>query len=109
MHNFTLYNPVKVLFGKGQIKELANLITKGKKILLTYGGGSIKENGVYQQVISALEGYEIIEFAGIEANPEFNTLMKAVEICRNKKIDLILAVGGGSIIDGTKFIAAAAN
>lgn len=109
MHNFTLYNPVKVLFGKGQIAELANLVAKDKKILMTYGGGSIKENGVYQQVRSALNGHKIIEFAGIEANPEFNTLMKAVEICKTEKIDLILAVGGGSIIDGTKFIAAAAN
>lgn len=109
MHNFTYFNPVKVLFGKGQIASLSTLIAKNKKILLTYGGGSIKTNGVYDQVKKALSGYEIIEFAGIEANPEYDTLMKAVEICRNEKIDFILCVGGGSVIDGSKFIALAAH
>ena len=109
MHDFTYYNPVKVLFGKGQIKQLSQLISPNKKILLTYGGGSIKANGVYQQVEQALQGYKVIEFSGIEANPDYDTLMKAVEICRSEKIDLILAVGGGSIIDGSKFIALAAK
>ena len=83
MHDFTYYNPVKVLFGKGQIKQLSQLISPNKKILLTYGGGSIKANGVYQQVEQALQGYKVIEFSGIEANPDYDTLMKAVEICRS--------------------------
>ncbi len=109
MHNFTYFNPVTVLFGKGQIANLSSQIAAGQKILLTYGGGSIKANGVYDQVKQALAGYEIIEFGGIEANPEFDTLMNAVAICRNEKIDFILCVGGGSVIDGSKFIALAAN
>lgn len=109
MHNFTFYNPVKVLFGKGQIAALPELIDKNQKILLTYGGGSIKANGVYDQVTQALKGYQVYEFGGIEANPDFDTLMGAVEICRTEKIDLILAVGGGSIIDGSKFIALATH
>jgi NADP-dependent alcohol dehydrogenase len=109
MYNFELYNPVKLIFGKGQIAKISENISKDKKILLTYGGGSIKNNGVYDQVISALEGYQFIEFSGIEANPQFSTLMKAVEICRSEKIEFILAVGGGSVIDGTKFISAAVD
>lgn len=109
MHNFTFYNPVKILFGKGQISQLSNLISPNKKILLAYGSGSIKSNGVYQQVISNLAHTEVIEFGGIEANPDFDTLMKAVQICKEQNIDLILSVGGGSIIDGCKFIALAAH
>lgn len=109
MHNFNYYNPVRVLFGKGQIKELSNLIPAKTKVLLAYGGGSIKSNGVYQQVIDGLSNHQVIEFSGIEANPDYDTLMKAVEICRSEKIELILAVGGGSIIDGCKFIALAAH
>lgn len=107
MNNFVFQNPVELIFGKGQISRLADHITPGTRVLMTYGGGSIKRNGVYDQVIAALQGCEIIEFGGIEANPDYDTLMKAVEICRTSKIDIILAVGGGSIIDGTKFIAAA--
>lgn len=109
MNNFVFQNPTKLIFGKGEIKRLSKLIDKDKKILITYGGGSIKRNGVYEQVIKALEGYDIVEFSGIEANPDYSTLMKAVEICRTQNIDFILAVGGGSIIDGTKFIATAAK
>lgn len=109
MNNFIFQNPTKLVFGKGEIARLPKLIEKGRKILMTYGGGSIKKNGVYNQVMTALEGYDIIEFGGIEANPDYNTLMKAVKICREKGIDFILAVGGGSIIDGTKFIATAAK
>jgi len=109
MHNFTFYNPVKVLFGKNQISQLNNLISANSKLLMTYGSGSIKTNGVYKQVIEALPDVQIIEFGGIEANPEFDTLMRAVEICRTEKVDFILAVGGGSIIDGSKFIAAAVD
>ena len=109
MNNFIFQNPTKLVFGKGEIARLPKLIEKGRKILMTYGGGSIKKNGVYNQVMTALEGYDIIEFGGIEANPDYSTLMKAVKICRDKGIDFILAVGGGSIIDGTKFIATAAK
>ena len=109
MNNFVFQNPTKLVFGKGEIKRLSKLIDKNKKILITYGGGSIKRNGVYEQVMKALEGYDIVEFSGIEANPDYSTLMKAVEICKTQNIDFILAVGGGSIIDGTKFIATAAK
>lgn len=109
MNNFVFQNPTKLVFGKGEIKRLSKLIDKNKKILMTYGGGSIKRNGVYEQVMKALEGYDIVEFSGIEANPDYSTLMKAVEICKTQNIDFILAVGGGSIIDGTKFIATAAK
>jgi NADP-dependent alcohol dehydrogenase len=108
MENFDFFNPVKILFGKGKIAELGNHIPKGAKILMTYGGGSIKKNGVYDQVMEALKDYNITEFGGIEPNPHFETLMKAVEIVRNEGIDFLLPVGGGSVLDGTKFIAAAA-
>ncbi|RKE02124.1 iron-containing alcohol dehydrogenase [Marinifilum flexuosum] len=107
MENFDFFNPVKILFGKGKIAELGNHIPKGAKILMTYGGGSIKKNGVYDQVMEALKDYDITEFGGIEPNPHFETLMKAVEIVRNEGIDFLLPVGGGSVLDGTKFIAAA--
>ncbi|MBN2597211.1 MAG: iron-containing alcohol dehydrogenase [Marinifilaceae bacterium] len=107
MENFDFYNPVNILFGKGKIAEINKHISKDAKILMTYGGGSIKKNGVYDQVMDALKAYEIIEFGGIEPNPHFETLMKAVEIVKTEKIDFLLAVGGGSVLDGTKFIAAA--
>ena len=109
MHNFTYYNPVKIIFGKQSINELNQNIPQTSKVLLAYGGGSIKANGVYAQVIEQLKNHQVIEFGGIEANPDFDTLMKAVEICRNEKVDYILAVGGGSIIDGCKLIAVAAH
>lgn len=109
MNNFIFQNPTKLVFGKGEIARLSKLVEKDRKILMTYGGGSIKRNGVYDQVMTALEGYDIIEFGGIEANPDYSTLMKAVDICKTQDIDFILAVGGGSIIDGTKFIATAAK
>ncbi|HSD06143.1 iron-containing alcohol dehydrogenase [Flavobacterium sp.] len=107
MLNFELYNPTKLVFGKGQIEKLSSLIPSNAKILLAYGGGSIFKNGIHEQVRKSLEGFEIIEFGGIEANPHFETLMKAVAIIREQKIDFILAVGGGSVIDGVKFISAA--
>jgi NADP-dependent alcohol dehydrogenase len=109
MLNFELYNPVNYVFGKGQIAKLTDLIPSNTKILIAYGGGSIFKNGVYDQVKAALPNHEIIEFGGIEPNPRFETLMKAVEIIRTKKIAFILAVGGGSVIDGVKFISAAVN
>ena len=105
--NFSYYNPVKIIFGKGTIALLPKNIPSGSKILLTYGGGSIFKNGVYEQVKVALAEYEIVEFGGIEPNPTFETLMKAVELGRKEKIDFILSVGGGSVLDGTKFISAA--
>ena len=107
MNNFQFYNPVKILFGKGQIAQLAKQVPKNARIMLTYGGGSIFKNGVYEQVKSALDGYSIIEFGGIEPNPSYETLMKADELGRAESVDFLLAVGGGSVIDGTKFIAAA--
>lgn len=109
MQNFTFSNPTKIVFGEGQIKELANLIPANARILLTYGGGSIKKNGVYDQVVKALEGKTWFEFSGIEPNPHYETLMKAVELVKQEKIDFLLPVGGGSVIDGTKLIAAAVN
>ncbi|TDO98404.1 iron-containing alcohol dehydrogenase [Flavobacterium sp. 245] len=109
MLNFELYNPTNLIFGKGQIEKLSTLVPKGAKILLAYGGGSIFKNGVYDQVIANLKGFEIVEFSGIEPNPRFETLMKAVEVIKAEKIDFILAVGGGSVIDGVKFISAAVN
>ena len=107
MNNFELYNPVNYVFGKGQTEKLSTLVPKGAKVLLAYGGGSIFKNGVHNQVKTALSGFELIEFGGIEPNPRFETLMKAVQIIREQKIDFILAVGGGSVIDGVKFISAA--
>ena len=107
MLNFELYNPTKLIFGKGQIEKLATLVPANAKILLAYGRGSIFKNGIHEQVRKSLEGYEVIEFGGIEANPRFETLMKAVEIIRQQNVDFILAVGGGSVIDGVKFISAA--
>lgn len=109
MTNFELYNPVNYIFGKGQIAKLTELVPANTKILLTYGGGSIFKNGVYEQVKSVLKEFELIEFGGIEPNPRFETLMKAVQIIREQKIEFILAVGGGSVIDGTKFISGAVN
>ncbi len=109
MFNFTYHNPTRILFGEGQIANLTPLLPKGSKIMLTYGGGSIKQNGVYDQVIQALAGFDVVEFAGIEPNPAYETCMKAVAVVKQQQIDFILAVGGGSVIDGAKFIAAAAR
>jgi len=108
MYNFEYKNPVKIIFGKDTISQVANEIPKNAKILLTYGGGSIMQNGVYSQVMNALKGDKIIEFGGIEVNPHYETCMKAVEIVKAENIDFLLSVGGGSVLDATKFIAAAA-
>jgi NADP-dependent alcohol dehydrogenase len=107
MLNFELYNPTNYIFGKGQIEKLASLVPKNAKVLLAYGGGSVFKNGIHAQVIENLKGFEIIEFGGIEPNPRFETLMKAVEIVKKENITFILAVGGGSVIDGVKFISGA--
>lgn len=114
MNNFRYKNTTEVVFGQGQIALLPELMTeynggKKPKILMTYGGGSIKKNGVYDQVKAALKDFEVVEFGGIEPNPQYSTLMKAVDMVKNDKIDFLLAVGGGSISDGTKFIAAASK
>lgn len=109
MQNFTLHTPTKVLFGTGQIAQLSKEIPADARILITYGGGSIKQNGVLDQVHDALKGFDFLEFGGIEPNPTYETLMKAVELIRVEKINFLLAVGGGSVLDGTKFIAAAVN
>jgi len=108
MFNFSYQNPTRIVFGKDQISELTNLLPKDKKVLLLYGGGSIKRNGVYQQVVKALADVSFIEFAGVEPNPAFETLMRATTLVKDQGIDYILAVGGGSVIDGAKFVAAAA-
>jgi NADP-dependent alcohol dehydrogenase len=107
MLNFELINPTKILFGKGQIENLGKQIPKGAKVLMLYGGGSIKTNGIYEQVTHALSGYDVVEFGGIPANPEYEILLKAVQIVKEQGITFLLAVGGGSVIDGTKFISAA--
>ena len=109
MTNFELYNPTNYVFGKNQIEKLSKLVPANSKILLAYGGGSIFKNGIYDQVKTALSGFETIEFGGIEPNPRFETLLKAVEIVKSEKIDFILAIGGGSVIDGVKFISGATH
>lgn len=107
MNNFTFCNPTKLIFGKGMIAKLATEIPDGVRIMMTYGGGSIRKNGVYDQVMAALKGREVVEFGGIEPNPQYETLMRATELARREGVDYLLAVGGGSVIDGTKFIATA--
>ncbi len=108
MNNFTYYNPVKIVFGKGMIAELNTLISSDVKVMLTFGGGSIKKNGVYEQVRAALAGHALIEFGGIEANPRYETCMKAAAQAKAEGVGFLLAVGGGSVLDATKFIAVAA-
>jgi NADP-dependent alcohol dehydrogenase len=108
MLNFDFYNPTHILFGKGRIADLANVIPADARVLVLYGGGSIKSNGVFDEVMGALSGRDVHEFSGIEPNPSYETLMQAVELVRQKGINFLLAVGGGSVIDGTKFVAAAA-
>lgn len=107
MLNFTYNNPTKILFGKGCIKEIRDEIPEESKVLIIYGGGSVKDNGTLEQVIDALVGYDTLEFSGIEPNPTYETLMECVEVVKTEDVDFLLAVGGGSVIDGTKFIAAA--
>jgi len=107
MENFTFFNPTRIHFGRGQIAAVDGELPAQSRILLLAGGGSIRSNGVYDQVRKALGGRALFEFFGVEANPDFDTLMKAVEIARRERIDWILAVGGGSVLDGAKFVAAA--
>ncbi|WP_192484106.1 MULTISPECIES: iron-containing alcohol dehydrogenase [Cysteiniphilum] len=109
MENFIYYNPTRIYFGQGQITQLSHAIAKDQKVLLIYGGGSIKQNGVYDQVKTALTDHQVTEFSGIKPNPEYETCLKAVELIKQNNIDFVLAVGGGSVIDATKFIVAAAK
>jgi NADP-dependent alcohol dehydrogenase len=107
MTDFEYYNPVKIFFGKDQLLKITAEIPSDSKLMLLYGRGSIFQNGVYEQLKNALKSYDIIEFSGIEPNPSYETCMKAVEIIKSKNISFLLAAGGGSVIDATKFIAAA--
>ena len=108
MNNFEFKNPTKIIFGKDTIAKLSEEIPADAKVLLLYGGGSIKKNGIYEQVKSALSKVDVIEFGGIPANPEYSVLMEALQVIKDKNITYLLAVGGGSVIDGTKFLSAAA-
>jgi len=109
MNNFNLHTPTRILFGKGAIADLREQIPAQARVLITYGGGSVKKTGVLDQVYQSLSGLDVLEFGGIEPNPSYETLMKAVELVRREKVTFLLAVGGGSVLDGTKFIAAAAE
>ncbi len=109
MFDFSFHNPTKILFGRNAIPRIREEIPSGARVLMTYGGGSIKRNGVYEQVMDALQGFDVMEYGGIEPNPRYETLMPAVDLARREKLDLLLAVGGGSVLDGTKFIAAAVH
>ncbi|KAJ3444192.1 alcohol dehydrogenase yqhd [Anaeramoeba flamelloides] len=109
MSNFIHYNPTKIIFGKETIqKNLKDEVPKGSKVMMIYGGGSIKKNGTYDKVMTALDGYEVTEFGGVKPNPSYELAMKAVKVIKDKGIDFLLAVGGGSVLDSTKFIALAA-
>ena len=107
MLNFEFQNPTKLIFGKGSIAKIERQFSRPTKIMLTFGGGSVKRNGVYDQVINALKGHEIVEFWGIEPNPKVETLRRAVELGKAENVEFIIAVGGGSTLDGTKLIACA--
>ncbi len=109
MFNFDFYNPTHILFGKDRLDNLDKLVPPHVKILITFGGGSAKKSGLIEKIRNNLGNRTVIEFGGIEPNPRYETLMKAVEVVRNENIDFILAVGGGSVIDGTKFICLASN
>lgn len=109
MQNFTFYNPTKLIFGKDQLEQLKTEVPKyGEKILLVYGGGSIKRSGLYDKVLAYLDEIEakVFELPGVEPNPRLTTAQKGIEICKKEGIDFILAVGGGSVIDCTKLVAA---
>ncbi|MCU7616112.1 iron-containing alcohol dehydrogenase [Chryseobacterium sp. PBS4-4] len=109
MLNFELKNPTKILFGKGEIEKISKEIPKDAKILMIYGGGSIKSNGVYEQVKEALKDHDLQEFGGVPANPEYEILLEALKVIKDNNVTYLLAVGGGSVIDGVKFLSAAAN
>ena len=106
MEDFIFQNPTKLIFGKGMIAQLAKEVPAGKRVLVTFGGGSVRKNGVYEQVKEALKGFDVVEFWGIESNPKIETLREDIKLGKEQKVDFLLAVGGGSVIDGTKLIAA---
>ena len=106
LNNFCFQNPTKLIMGKGMIAQLSKEIPTDKKIMITFGGGSVKRNGVYEQVKEALKNHNTVEFWGIEPNPSIETLRKAIELGKKENVDFLLAVGGGSVIDGTKLISA---
>ncbi|WP_295578556.1 iron-containing alcohol dehydrogenase [uncultured Lamprocystis sp.] len=107
MQNFTFHNPTRILFGTGQIAAMNQEIPTGARVLITYGGGSVVKSGTLAEVRVALTDFTLLEFGGIEPNPTYETLMQAVALARREQVNFLLAVGGGSVIDGTKFIAAA--
>lgn len=109
MFNFSFHNPTTILFGKDQMDSIVNLVPENAKVLITYGGGSAKRNGLIDKAKAVLGNRKVIEFSGIEPNPRFETLMKAVDVIAVEEIDFLLAIGGGSVIDGTKFISLASN
>lgn len=109
MNNFDFYNPTHIVFGQNRLAELDTLVPTNAKVLVLYGGGSVKRHGTLDKVLSSLGNREVLEFGGIETNPQFETLMKAVELARSENVDFLLAVGGGSVMDGTKFVALAAK
>ncbi|USE33862.1 iron-containing alcohol dehydrogenase [Endozoicomonas sp. SCSIO W0465] len=109
MMNFDYHNPTHIVFGRERLHELDRLIPENAKVLVLFGGGSVRRNGTLEKVLAGLGKRDVIEFGGIEPNPRFNTLMKAVDVVGKENIDFLLAVGGGSVMDGTKFIAAAAH
>jgi NADP-dependent alcohol dehydrogenase len=105
MRKFRLYNPTDIRFGEGQIEALNELLPADARVLLLYGGGSIKANGVYQAVLAGLDGRFVCEFEGVEPNPVYETLQKAAGVVKDKALDYIIGVGGGSVIDAAKFLA----
>ncbi|WP_429102525.1 alcohol dehydrogenase [Aeromonas veronii] len=109
MNNFTLHTPTKILFGQGQIAQLREQLPSDARVMITYGGGSVVRSGLLEQIRNELAGMTLFEFGGIEPNPAYETLMGAVELARAERVDFLFAVGGGSVLDGTKFIAAAAH
>lgn len=108
LFEFSYHNPTQIHFGLDSFSKLKELVPQDARVLMLYGGGSIKTNGVYEQVSQALSGHQVVEFAGVEPNPTFETLNRAVDLVRAEKLDFILAVGGGSVSDGAKYIACAA-
>lgn len=109
MHNFEYYNPTRIVFGEGSIPRLADLVPADARVLVLYGGGSAERNGTLAEVEAALGERRFQRFGGIEPNPTYETLMQAIEQIRRDKLDFLLAVGGGSVVDGTKFVAAAVD
>jgi len=109
MLNFNYYNPTHIVFGKNRLRELNKFVPENVKVLILYGGGSVKRFGTLEKVMKVLARREVVEFGGIEPNPKYSTLMKAVEVVKKEKVEFLLAVGGGSVMDGTKFVALAAG